>query len=249
MDEFYRHDSMFRKSYAKYKTAAVLIPPLIALLCFGLSRRTEVSSIVLNLICLLAASGLAAELLTRSIPADIAFTDGGIMVKSGARPWQKIPYSELEDINCFYMTEKLWGILPVWKDWVLLIDRGKKHSKKWFVRSSCAENFDYLLERLEKEYLAYCKNTYGSFDPYNDKMYFGNRLTIQNGKLSLGISYSVPLRILRAFCTEDTGETQINCRMDDGQERKWITLDPMHFERLFLLRFLLNKFSKISTER
>lgn len=185
MDEFYRHDSMFRKSYAKYKTAAVLIPPLIALLCFGLSRRTEVSSIVLNLICLLAASGLAAELLTRSIPADIAFTDGGIMVKSGARPGQKIPYSELEDINCFYMTEKLWGILPVWKDWVLLIDRGKKHSKKWFVRSSCAENFDYLLERLEKEYLAYCKNTYGSFDPYNDKMYFGNRLTIQNGKLSL----------------------------------------------------------------
>lgn len=247
MTEHYCHDSHMKKAdrLTKMVSWAVLIGAGGAAI---LLRQTGQQPTPWEMLFyLLLSIALCGTLLDRLKMADIAFDPEGFRLKVG-RKERSFTYAELEDIKCFQMSGKIFGLLPIWKDRVLLIEATKDRSERYYLRKSGLERFDDVRTRLEERYTAFLRKKYGGRDLAETPLYFGNKLWINKGKLRFGPSYSVPVKHL--YVREgQKGKIEIVYVYDDGRERVWTSLDPMRFENTFEMRYVINDLMGIRSKR
>ena len=232
-DQVFFHDPQKRRRSQIVDVMLVLIP--VSVILFAIIQLSQ-NNDKYTYIYMFCAIILLAAAIERKKTVDIKLTDEGIEF-AGGKP-RFYPYSRISNIECVRYTKSVWFVIQLWTDTVITIEADK--NEKYCLRRSQVQDFDLLWERLKIYYSGYLDREYCSTDIGEVQLYFGQRLWIKGGKLTFSYTYDVPLKSISARFNEK-GFLEVIYLSKDGNQKTWITLDSEHFQKTFLLYYLLNK--------
>lgn len=232
-DHIFFHELHKKRRSQLVDVITILIPILVLL--FAITKLSQ-NNDKYNYIYMFCAIILLSTAIDRKKTVDIKLKSDGIeILGSNSRFY---PYSKIKNIECVRITKRAWFVIPLWTDMIITIEIAR--NEKYCLRRSQVQDFDLLWDRLKEAYTRYLEEEYGGEDISQSQIYFGQRLWIKGGKLVFGFTYDVPLEKINARFNEK-GYLDIIYRAKNGDQTIWITLDSDHFQKTFLLYYLLKE--------
>ena len=239
MKREYRHSQELIKKLLLLKSLSYTIPILGIAICAIVGGMYDLNlEIPLALMCLL----LCGTFLDSGKVSNLTWDDDCLVFSQIGKQKNIVKnWSDVADFKQYMASKKAFGIIPIFRVRVIAFDFGRNFKERYELCWNVADNFEGLTSALNEKFTCVLDEKYKDFDLHEAKEFFRQKMWISNAKLHFGPSFTVPVERLRAVHVKESGATKLVYRYQDGREKTYVTLDPLKFERTFVLRYLINR--------
>lgn len=146
-------------------------------------------------------------------------------------------YEDISDVNFYEVSMKLWGFLLFNRRRMVVITMANK-MKFYFAADDCVA-LEKLRDAILEKYIPVLENFCRNKELNLERFGFGQNLWLTNGKLIMKPA-QLPLQYAKTSISPD-GIINIVCDKGDGNTKVWLPLIPGKFERIVLLKYLLDE--------
>lgn len=239
MKREYRHSQELIKKLLLLKSLSYTIPILGIAICAIVGGMYDLNlEIPLALMCLL----LCGTFLDSGKVSNLTWDDDCLVFSQIGKQKDIVKnWSDVADFKQYMASKKAFGIIPIFRVRVIAFDFGNNYKERYELCCDMADSNDELESSLSEKLTHVLDERYEDFDLLTAKEFFGQKLWISSGKLHFGPSFTVPVERLKATQVKESGATKLIYCYQDGREKTYVTLDPLKFDRTFVLRYLINR--------